>query len=428
MPYYATVTHNGDASAGPFDYPNVPFIDSATDIEVLVGGVLQTITTHYTVESGGSAVTGKQVLFTSGNYPAAGTGNVKVRRKTKRNTLEVDFVQGSTLTEADLDKATKQGIFLAEEALDSAIDSLTTAQELAAAAATALPAVSSQAEHILQVTSAGNAFEVVSPADARTGLGLGTGATAVLGSGTGQLPVNPSSGAAATLGTAAYKDHGTDVGDVPVNSTAAVLGDAAYKSGGTSSGNVPVLDSTGLPVVVGSQLTNLLRIRPYCKVTHQTAGDNDGNEAGASYALDTWHKRPLTTLAAGTTGITISSSVMAFPAGTYTVSWWSEFLRFSVVSTMLYDTSNTTVLVIGSIGRGSHGNNATSASMQCTSVGSGRFTIGTANVELQFLVEHIENTGSTYSNTDILGQAIGASSVSLAPTNVYTQIDIFKDG
>ena len=34
MPYYATVTHNGDASAGPFDYPNVPFIDSATDCVV----------------------------------------------------------------------------------------------------------------------------------------------------------------------------------------------------------------------------------------------------------------------------------------------------------------------------------------------------------------------------------------------------------
>ena len=100
--------HTGNGSTNSFAI-SFPFL-SNNEIDVTVGGVLKTITTHYTI-------TGSTLTFTSGNTPANGTA-VKFQRDTDISTKKVDFEDGSVLTEADLDSNSDQILFGLQEFVD----------------------------------------------------------------------------------------------------------------------------------------------------------------------------------------------------------------------------------------------------------------------------------------------------------------------
>jgi len=92
------------------------------------------------------------------------------------------------------------------------------------------------------------------PSEANTDwtLLLGTVATKDHGTDPGQVPLNSD---LPTFGTAATKDTGTNADQIPLNSN---LGTAATKNVGVSAGNVPELGVGGkLPAVSGEDLQNL---------------------------------------------------------------------------------------------------------------------------------------------------------------------------
>jgi len=100
--------HTGNGSTNSFAI-SFPFL-SNNEIDVTVGGVLKTITTHYTI-------TGSTLTFTSGNTPANGAA-VKFQRDTDISAKKVDFADGSVLTEADLDSNSDQILFGLQEFVD----------------------------------------------------------------------------------------------------------------------------------------------------------------------------------------------------------------------------------------------------------------------------------------------------------------------
>ena len=100
--------HTGNGSTNSFAI-SFPFL-SNNEIDVTVGGVLKTITTHYTI-------TGSTLTFTSGNTPANGAA-VKFQRDTDISAKKVDFEDGSVLTEADLDSNSDQILFGLQEFVD----------------------------------------------------------------------------------------------------------------------------------------------------------------------------------------------------------------------------------------------------------------------------------------------------------------------
>jgi len=101
--------HTGNGTAGPFSISFSYLAES--EVDVTVGGVLKTITTHYTFTSA------TQITFTSGNEPGNGVA-IKFQRDTDISAKKVDFADGSVLTETDLDTNADQVIFAQQEILD----------------------------------------------------------------------------------------------------------------------------------------------------------------------------------------------------------------------------------------------------------------------------------------------------------------------
>lgn len=99
---------NGNGTAGPFQCGFRILNDS--DLKVLVGGVLKTLTTHYTVANAGTS-TNATVTFTSGNFPPSGTGNVVLSRDLP-NTQPTNYQNNTALDaetlEASFDRAVMQ--------------------------------------------------------------------------------------------------------------------------------------------------------------------------------------------------------------------------------------------------------------------------------------------------------------------------------
>ena len=102
--------HTGNGSAGPFTI-SFSYLSQA-EVDVTVGGVLKTISTHYTFTSA------NQITFTSGNEPANGVA-IKFQRDTNIGSKKVDFQDGSVLTETDLDTNADQLLFSMQELVDS---------------------------------------------------------------------------------------------------------------------------------------------------------------------------------------------------------------------------------------------------------------------------------------------------------------------
>ena len=101
--------HTGNGTAGPFSI-SFSYLSEA-EVDVTVGGVLKTITTHYTFTST------DQITFTSGNEPANGAV-IKFQRDTNIGAKKVDFNDGSVLTESDLDTQNDQLLFGLQELSD----------------------------------------------------------------------------------------------------------------------------------------------------------------------------------------------------------------------------------------------------------------------------------------------------------------------
>jgi len=117
--------HTGNGTAGPFSI-SFSYLSEA-EVDVTVGGVLKTITTHYTFTSG------TQITFTSGNEPGNGVA-IKFQRDTDISAKKVDFQDGSVLTETDLDTNADQVIFAQQEIIDKlgGIEENATADQTAA--------------------------------------------------------------------------------------------------------------------------------------------------------------------------------------------------------------------------------------------------------------------------------------------------------
>lgn len=114
---YVTYTATGGSGAGGTSFAVTIDYLSATHLSVFVqaaGGAdaAQTSGTHYNL-------TGSDIVFTSGNIPAAGT-TVKIIRDTPRTKTGrlVDFEDGSVLTESDLDTAHLQLLYIGQEAFE----------------------------------------------------------------------------------------------------------------------------------------------------------------------------------------------------------------------------------------------------------------------------------------------------------------------
>ena len=106
---------NGDAVTTDFTF-TFDYI-SSDHIVVTVDDVATTAFTF---------LAAKQIRFTTA--PGTGTDNIKVSRSTPTSAL-TDFVDGSTLGEADLDRVLLQALFVAEEATDLLADSTDTIQK-----------------------------------------------------------------------------------------------------------------------------------------------------------------------------------------------------------------------------------------------------------------------------------------------------------
>ena len=97
---------NGTGSATTFAY-TFPYYKTS-DIKVKVGGTLKTESTHYNV-------TGTNIVFTSGNLPPSGTGNVHIYRETDVDTSKATFAAGSSIRATDLNNNELQLLYNAQE-------------------------------------------------------------------------------------------------------------------------------------------------------------------------------------------------------------------------------------------------------------------------------------------------------------------------
>ena len=99
--------HNGTGSQDTFPF-TFPYLKD-TDIKVSVGGILKTVTTHYTLH------TPTTIKFTSGNIPPSGTSNVRVYRETADTALQATFYPGSAIRSNDLNDNFTQNLYVVQE-------------------------------------------------------------------------------------------------------------------------------------------------------------------------------------------------------------------------------------------------------------------------------------------------------------------------
>ena len=98
---------NGTGSQDTFQF-TFPYLKD-TDIKVSVGGVVKTVTTHYTLH------TPTTIKFTAGNLPPIGTSNVRIYRETADTSLQATFYPGSAIRSGDLNDNFTQNLYVTQE-------------------------------------------------------------------------------------------------------------------------------------------------------------------------------------------------------------------------------------------------------------------------------------------------------------------------
>lgn len=98
---------NGTGSQDSFSF-TFPYLKD-TDIKVSVGGVVKTVTTHYTLH------TPTTIKFTAGNLPPIGTSNVRIYRETADTSLQATFYPGSAIRSGDLNDNFTQNLYVTQE-------------------------------------------------------------------------------------------------------------------------------------------------------------------------------------------------------------------------------------------------------------------------------------------------------------------------
>ena len=106
----------GGSTAGPYPY-SFPLI-ADTDVSVIVDGVLKSLTTHYTHDSGNSRIT-----FASGQEPSSGS-KVIVYRSTDEDPINATFNAGSTIRAVELNDNFKQVLYISQETQNQALSTL----------------------------------------------------------------------------------------------------------------------------------------------------------------------------------------------------------------------------------------------------------------------------------------------------------------
>lgn len=112
---------NGDGSnLGPFSF-TFKWLNPA-DIKVSVDNVVKTAGTHYNLQ-GLNYVTkdGGQVLFTAGNAPTVGTGNIRIFRETDDTDLVSTFFSGSAIRAQDLNENFIQNLYVSQETSNNSV-------------------------------------------------------------------------------------------------------------------------------------------------------------------------------------------------------------------------------------------------------------------------------------------------------------------
>ena len=203
---------------------------------------------------------------------------VEVRRDTPINAPLVDFEDGGTLAEPDLDLIALQHLYLAQEQADDIARSMNLAfdeewdalgKPMKNLADPAVPTALTDAINIgflnTALVGSGNVPVPLDPSEDGMALIAGSG----LWAWAAMLVENLSDVVAdlktfltsATLsdartnlglGSAAVLNDGIGAGDLPLNSD---LGSASLVDTGTASGEIPLLDGVGMPSVSGNQMT-----------------------------------------------------------------------------------------------------------------------------------------------------------------------------
>lgn len=120
---YSYVTFAGDGSTTVYSYaaiemfPNT-FLTHQSQLEVYVDGVLQTVTTDWSVTN----TTTKQITFTSAPDLAA---VIKIARSTQKDERLHEWTSGAIITANDLNNNDQQQFFIAQELADGIGDSVT---------------------------------------------------------------------------------------------------------------------------------------------------------------------------------------------------------------------------------------------------------------------------------------------------------------
>lgn len=189
-------TFNGDGSnLGPFSF-TFKWLRSS-DIKVSVNGVLKTAGTHYNLQNlNYTTKTGGQVLFTAGNAPAAGTGNIRIYRSTDSSALASTFGSGSAIRAVDLNDNFTQVLYYSEETQTFAEG--TDASSIQATANTALNNANS-------AVSTANAAQATANAASTTANGIAATANSAL---------SAANSAATTANAALPKAGGTMTGGI----------------------------------------------------------------------------------------------------------------------------------------------------------------------------------------------------------------------
>ena len=173
---------NGTGSQDSFSF-TFPYLKD-TDIKVSVGGVVKTVTTHYTLH------TPTTIKFTSGNIPASGTNNVRIYRETADTALQATFYPGSAIRSGDLNDNFTQNLYVTQEsnndstlALNNSRESdgdgtYTSAIEKATAATTTANTASTNASNAVTTANTANATASTASTNATNALNTANTASA----------------------------------------------------------------------------------------------------------------------------------------------------------------------------------------------------------------------------------------------------------